>query len=50
MKKFLVWNNKAYSIDILYEASPSEPLPSMFKLYPWGQIWPGPGVTCTWFQ
>ena len=25
-----------------YVASPSEPLPSLFKLYPWGQKWPGP--------
>ena len=28
------------------EASPCEPLASLFKLYPWGQKWPAPGVTC----
>ena len=24
----------------------SETLPSLFKLYPWGQKWPASGVTC----
>ena len=38
-KNLLVWNHKAYSLDILYVASPSRPLPSLFKLCPWGQKW-----------
>ena len=28
---------------IQYVASPSGPLPSVFKLAPWGQKWPRPG-------
>ena len=35
--KIFVWNQKALTIDIWYLASPSRPLPSLFKLYPWGQ-------------
>ena len=36
------------SLDIWYAhvASPGRPLPSLFKLCPWGQKWPHPGVTC----
>ena len=34
------------------EASPSELILSLFKLYPWSQKWPAPGVTCflTYFR
>ena len=32
----------AKSLDIWYESSPSEPLPSLFQLYLWGQKWPRP--------
>ena len=35
-------NHNAQSLDIWFEASPSEPLPSLFKLYLWGQKWPHP--------
>ena len=31
------------TIDIWYLALPSGPLPSLFKLQPWGQKWPRPG-------
>ena len=34
MKNILVWNHKAWSLDILYEASPSRLLPRLFKLCP----------------
>ena len=34
-----------HRVDILYIASPSGPLPSLFKLYPWGQKWPTQGIT-----
>ena len=40
---FFVWNHKAQSLDIGYIASPSGPLPSLFKLCPWGQKWPARG-------
>ena len=39
----IVWNHKAYNLDIWSIASPSGPLPSLFKLCPWGQKWPRPG-------
>ena len=39
-------NHKSLSLDIWYVASPSGPLPSLFKLCPWGQKRPCPGVTC----
>ena len=46
-KNLLVWNQKAWSLDIWYVASPCKPLPSLFKLYPWGQkMAPPRGVTC----
>ena len=34
---------KPQSLDIWYVASLSVPLPSLFKLCPWGQKWPNPG-------
>ena len=42
MKNPLVWNHKALSLDIRYEASSGRSLPSLFKLEPWGQKWPRP--------
>ena len=39
---FLSETTMRQCLDIWYEASPSEPLPSLFKLYPWGQIWRHP--------
>ena len=42
-KNLLLWNLKAWSLDIWYVASPSGPLPSLFKWCPWGQNWPHPG-------
>ena len=41
-KNRLVWNHQALSLDIWYVACPSKPLPSLFKLCPWGQIRPYP--------
>ena len=38
-KNLLVWNHKAYTLDIWYVESPSRPLPSLFKLCPLGQKW-----------
>ena len=43
-KNLLVWNHKALCLDIWYVASPSGPLPSLFKLCPWGEKWSRPGV------
>ena len=40
--KNLLWNHKGKSFDIWYVASPSEPLPILFKLSPWVQKWPSP--------
>ena len=34
---------RAISLDIWFVASPSGPLPSLFKSYPWGWKWPAPG-------
>jgi len=42
-KNLLVWNYKAQSFHIWYIASFRGPLPKLFKLCPWGQIWPCPG-------
>jgi len=42
-KNLLVWNYKAQSFHISYIASSRGPLPKLFKLCPWGQIWPCPG-------
>jgi len=44
-KNLLVWNYKAKSFHIWYIASSRGPLPKLFKLCPWGQNWPAPGVT-----
>ena len=44
-KIFLSETIRPKSLDIWYVASPSGPTPSLFKLYPWGQKWPCPGVT-----
>ena len=43
-KRLLVLNKKAYSLDIKYVTSFSRPVPSLFKLCPWGQKTAGPGV------
>ena len=42
-KNILVWNHKAYSLAIWYEASSSGHLPSLFKLWSVGQKWACPG-------
>ena len=42
MKKSSCLKPQDLSHGIWYEASPSEPLPSLFKLYPWGQKRPHP--------
>ena len=42
-KNLLVQNYKAQSFHIWYIASSRGPLPKLFKLCPWGQIWPCPG-------
>ena len=39
-KIFMSLNHKAYSLDIWYVASPSKPLPSLFKLCHRGPKWP----------
>ena len=36
-----MWNYQAKSLDIWYVASPSGPLPSLFKLCPWGHFYAG---------
>jgi len=38
-KKLFVWNYKAQSIHTCYIASSRGPLPTLFKLCPWGQNW-----------
>ena len=43
-KNLLVWKQKARAFDIWYIASPSGPLPRLFKLLPWGQKWLHPGA------
>ena len=45
-KNLLVWKQKAQAFDIWYIASPSGPLPKLFKLSSWGQKWPAPRPTC----
>ena len=42
-KKSYCLKPQGLELDIWYVASPSGPLPSLFKLYPWGQKWPCPG-------
>ena len=41
-KNLLVCNYKAYGLDIWYVASPSGPLPGLFKIWPWVQKWARP--------
>jgi len=41
-KNLLVWNYKAQHFHIWYIASSRGPLTKLFKLCPWGQIWPCP--------
>ena len=41
----LLYNHKAKSFDIWSVASPSGPLPSLFKSCPWGQKWPCSGLS-----
>jgi len=43
LKNLLVWNYKAQSFHMWYIALSRDPLPRVFKLCPWGQIWPCPG-------
>jgi len=42
-KNLLVWKYKAQRFHIWYTASSRSPLLKLFKLCPWGQIWPRPG-------
>ena len=42
-KIFLSETTRHKSLEIWYKASSGEPLPSLFKLDPWGQKWPHPG-------
>ena len=42
MKKSSCLKPKGLSHDFWYEALSSGLLPSLFKLYPWGQKWPHP--------
>ena len=44
-KNLLLLNRKARSLDILCVALSRGSLPSLFKLCPWGQNWPRPGVS-----
>ena len=41
-KIFMSETTRPESLDIWYEASTGRPLPSLFKLDPWGQKWPRP--------
>jgi len=49
-KNVLVWNYKAQSFHIWYIALSIGPLPKLFKLCPWDQNWPRPGVTILHWQ
>ena len=42
-KKIFLSKTTRPRLDIWYEASSSRLLPSLFKLYSWGQKWPRPG-------
>ena len=46
MKTLKIFSETALSIGIWYVASPSVPLPSLFKLSPGAKDGPAPGVTC----
>ena len=43
-KNLLLQNHKAQSLDIWYVASSDGPVWKLFKLCPWGEMGPRPGV------